>query len=230
VHTFGVYYDHAGGGVQGTLLGISAALGIAQGPEGIWGSDILTATALSGAERFDRIWGGTAATAGTGAGIGLGLSRIPFIKSRLTAVAGPVRQGSAVSLTDRLEANAARRLAEVQADAGPKSHFFSRHGAQTGLEQQYDRATTGLTPDGFAGPKVDSGRFLSHRAQLNAVQAAQEIYLRTGKKVFTFDAGYVIGEGFLKDAIALVRTTNVRVVFNASGKIKTLFPWLSPLP
>jgi len=88
---------------------------------------------------------------------------------------------------------------------------------------------TGLTPDGFSGNIVDSGRFLSHRAQLNAVQAAQEIYGRTGKKVFPFDAGYEIGEGFLKNGTASVRTTNVQAVFDSNGKLKTLFPLLSPL-
>ena len=138
--------------------------------------------------------------------------------------------GVTTNLTERLEANASRRLAEIQADAGPKSHFFSRHGAQTTIEQQYERALTGLTPDGFAGNAVDSGRFLSHRGQLNAVQAAEEIYARTGKNVFTFDAGYEIGEGFLKNATGLVRTSNVRAVFDANGKLKTLFPQLSPLP
>ena len=89
---------------------------------------------------------------------------------------------------------------------------------------------TGLTPDGFAGNIVDSSRFLSHRGQLNAVQAAKEIYSRTGKKVFTFDVGYEVGEGFVRNSTDLVRTSNVRVVFDANGKIKTMFPFLSPLP
>ncbi|MEI6352251.1 MAG: RHS repeat-associated core domain-containing protein, partial [Verrucomicrobiota bacterium] len=139
---------------------------------------------------------------------------------------GPVMR----TLVERLEANAARRLAEIQANSGPSSHFFTRHGAQTSIEQQFDRATTGLTPDGFKGNLVDSSRFLSHRAQLNAVQAAEGIFYRTGKKVFTFDAGYEIGEGFTRNATDLMRTTNVTAVFNASGNIKTLFPSLSPHP
>ena len=121
-------------------------------------------------------------------------------------------------------------LAKLQADAGSSSHFFSRHGAQTSIGQQFDRATTGLTPDGFAGNIVDSSRFLSHRSQLNAFQAAEEIFGRTGKKVFTFDAGYEIGEGFTRNATDLVRTTNLRAVFFANGKITTLFPWINPLP
>jgi len=125
---------------------------------------------------------------------------------------------TAATLTERLEANAARRLSEIQADAGSKSHFFSRHGAHTTIEQQYDRALSGLTPDGFSGNIVDSGRFLSHRAHLNAVQAAQEIYGLTGKKVFPFDAGYEVGEGFLKNGTASVRTTNVQAVFDSNGK------------
>jgi hypothetical protein len=87
-----------------------------------------------------------------------------------------------------------------------------------------------LTPDGFSGNAVDSGRFLSHRGQVNAVQAAEEIYARTGRKVFTVEAGYEIGEGFLRNATGSVRTCNVRAVFDTNGKLKTLFPQLSPLP
>ena len=37
-------------------------------------------------------------------------------------------------------------------------------------------------------------------------------------------------EGFTRNATDLVRTTNVWVVFDHNGKIKTLYPFLSPLP
>ena len=101
---------------------------------------------------------------------------------------------------------------------------------QTTLEQQFTRATTGLTPDGRTFRPVDASRFLDNRAQLNAVQSAQEIFERTGQRVFSFDAGSTIGEGFARGGGDLIQTTNVRAVFDANGNLRTLFPLLSPLP
>jgi hypothetical protein len=104
-----------------------------------------------------------------------------------------------LSLFARLEDNARRWLDAFQNSSKTSSnaHFFSRHGAQTTNAQQYTRATTGVTPDGFAGNPVNSARFLTHREQLNALHSALEINQRTGKKVFTFDAGYTVGEGYM---------------------------------
>ena len=135
----------------------------------------------------------------------------------------------APQLASQLEANAQRQLAQLQSEAGSRSHFVSRHGAQTTLEQQYTRATTGLTPDGFAGRAVDSSRFLSHRAQLTAAQKAMQLHRQTGNRVVNFEMGGIIGEGFARGGGDLIRTTNVRAVIR-NGRLHTMFPTLSPLP
>jgi RHS repeat-associated protein len=144
---------------------------------------------------------------------------------------GAFRSGLAaengVSLTARLEANAAGRLSQLENANG--AHFLSRHGAGTTIEQQYIRATTGLTPDGFAGRLVDSSRFLSNRAQLAAVQRAEAIFAQTGQRSVTFQMSEIVGEGFTRGGGSWVQTTNVQGFFT-NGKLNTLYPLLSPLP
>lgn len=91
------------------------------------------------------------------------------------------------------------------------------------------RATTGLTPDGFAGVSVDASRFLSNQAQLRAVQRAQTIFRQTGRRSFSFQMEGIIGEGYLRGGVELVETTNVQAVFR-NGQLFTIYPLLSPLP
>ena len=126
------------------------------------------------------------------------------------------------------EKAAAKALAEMEAQAGSNSHFYSQHSAHTTLEEQFDRATTGMTPDGVAGKPVDSGRFLSHRDQLEAVKIAEDTFKRTGQTTFSFEMHNIVGEGFTKGSAELVRTSNVKAIFR-HGKLITLYPQLSPL-
>ena len=129
------------------------------------------------------------------------------------------------SLAARLEANANRVLAKLESVSHPNAHFFSRHGAQTTLAQQQVRATTGMTPDGVAGRIVDAGRFLTHRAQLRALERALTIFKQTGKRVFEFRMDEIIGEGFLRGGTAYAETSKVLAVFR-DGKLLTLYPKL----
>ena len=149
---------------------------------------------------------------------------VRFMQGRLTGAAGVGEAG----LGSKLEANAGRRLAELE-KANSGAHFLSRHGAATTLEEQYTRATTGLTPEGFSGRAVDSSRFLSNQAQLSAVQRAQTIFQQTGRSSFSFQMEEIVGEGFLRGGGELVRTSNVQAVFR-NGRLLTVFPKLSPLP
>jgi RHS repeat-associated protein len=141
-------------------------------------------------------------------------------------------EGNGPSLASRLEANAEKMLARMEAEATsniqssyPKkeSHFFSRHGAGTTIEQQHIRATTGMTPDGVAGNKVDSSRFFSHQLQLQAAQRAQTIFRQTGKTSFSFDMKTMVGEGFTMGGGELFWTSNVTAVFK-NGQLMTLYP------
>jgi len=62
-----------------------------------------------------------------------------------------------------IECNAQAELQRLQRDAGPDSHFYDRHGAQTSSLSQYTRAKSGYTPDGFQNNPVNSSKFTSHQ-------------------------------------------------------------------
>lgn len=49
-----------------------------------------------------------------------------------------------VILESKLEANAMRRLEEMELSRG--AHFVERHGSQLSLASQYDRAALGINP------------------------------------------------------------------------------------
>jgi len=122
------------------------------------------------------------------------------------------------------EAFAARELAIAEGEVSG-AHFFSRHGAQTTLQQQLQRATTGMTPDGVAGRAVASSRFLSNQLQLEAYKAAKAAYTPSMAGSGTvIDMGKTIGEGYLKGGGAVQTSTSVQVYFNNSGEIITMFP------
>ncbi|MDP9070332.1 MAG: hypothetical protein M3N68_03420, partial [Actinomycetota bacterium] len=80
------------------------------------------------------------------------------------------------------EASAQRYLSRLEQSV-PGAHFLARHGAQTTLEQQFRRATTGMTPDGVQHIPRNASRFLTHRDQLEVIQRAQDIHRQTGAPV-----------------------------------------------
>ena len=129
-------------------------------------------------------------------------------------------QVNGTDMASRIEANAAQQLAKMEAET-PGAHYYSRHGAGTTLEQQYVRSTTGVTPDGLTGNPINSSRFTSNQAQLNAAQRAQTIYNHMGQSAFNFNMDYFIDEGFTKGGIDLVQTTNVHAVFT-NGELYTV--------
>jgi hypothetical protein len=136
---------------------------------------------------------------------------------------GNFRIGS-LRLGVALEANAGRRLAEMEA-TNPGAHFYSRHGAGTTLQQQYVRATTGLTPEGLQLKPADSSRFLSNQAQYQALTRAETIFQNTGRNAFTFDMGIPMGNGYLRGGGSILTTSRVTAVFHG-GKLYTMYPVL----
>ncbi|MCC0566089.1 hypothetical protein M3688_24710 [Brevibacillus borstelensis] len=75
----------------------------------------------------------------------------------------------------------------------------------------------------FAGSTDDTCP--THQKQLNAFQRAETIFRQTGKTVFDFDMGEVIGEGYLRGGGNVINTTKVQAVFKG-GKLVTLYPKL----
>ncbi len=122
------------------------------------------------------------------------------------------------------ERNALYQLSQMEKSISG-AHFLSRHGAQTTLAQQLERATTGLTPEGVAGKASDASRFLSHQVELQAVKKAEFIFQQTGKTSFSFSMEKTIGEGYLRKGTSVVQTTNVQAVFR-NGKLYTMYPKL----
>ena len=123
-----------------------------------------------------------------------------------------------------LEAIAARALATAES-ATTGAHFLSRHGAQTTLEQQLIRATTGLTPDGVTGSAMASSRFLSNKLQLEALNKAKAAYTSgLAGKGTVIEMGQVVGNGYLKGGGTLQTASSVQVYYNTSGEVITLFP------
>ena len=118
------------------------------------------------------------------------------------------------------------------------SHSLDRHGANTTLAEQYQRALDGTYPGSLPGatkgPIVDSTRFLSQVDHLATVTEAER-RIQQGNIVngtFDFQMGFNIGEGFranggsnsfvegIQSARAVVR----------NGKLVSLFPLAQSVP
>ncbi|GAA6152197.1 hypothetical protein NBRC116587_16160 [Pseudoteredinibacter isoporae] len=139
-------------------------------------------------------------------------------------------------INERLEGYAANRLDALEQSI-PGAHFKGRHGAQTTLSDQFERAVNGIDPvtqqaryrrnGNLVTP--NSTRFLSHRDQYNAIQRATTIYQNTGSKVlaerpiiFRSQAG----EGFYGGTGAYDTSFSAQVWFNRNAEPITAFPIL----
>lgn len=142
-----------------------------------------------------------------------------------------LRRGSRSDALDLAsEVDAAERLAQKQALESTTAHGFSRHGAQTTLEQQYLRATRGVRPDvpsdipRLRGP--DSTRSTSQVLHELAVDAA----IANGRTdvIVSFDDGRVFGEGFRSGGTDYFQSSHLRVRFDVNtGEWFSNF-WVDP--
>jgi hypothetical protein len=118
----------------------------------------------------------------------------------------------------------AQRLARIDTATG--GHTFSRHGAQTTLTDQRERAVSGRSPDGSTSTPANSTRFLTNEDHLNAYRVAIRRYRAAGlPKNFncTFTMPKEIGEGYFKGGVKFAKTNKVRVWFS-NGRITTMYP------
>jgi hypothetical protein len=130
----------------------------------------------------------------------------------------------AAETASSLEKQVATTLSKMENNT-PGAHYFSRHGAQTTLEEQYIRSTTGLTPDGVSGKPMNASRFLTHKDELDAVLVAQKEFTQTGKTSFSLTMTNNIGDGYLRGGGTYLTTKEVQAVFR-NGKLYTLYPKL----
>ncbi|MGZ7458195.1 RHS repeat-associated core domain-containing protein [Pseudomonas sp. Ma2-10] len=129
------------------------------------------------------------------------------------------------------EANAYRRLDEMER-ATPGAHFLEKHGKQTSLASQRERATTGRNPTTGAIERYTSGRragqpkipsaatrFISYRDQLNAIHRAQLIFRRNGHAASKepMNMGKQIGEGYKRGGLVYGKQTDAVVILDRAG-------------
>ena len=136
------------------------------------------------------------------------------------------REDRLARIDDLAEANAGRRLSEMEA-GNPGAHFYSRHGADTSIIQQQRRATTGYTPDGYSGVPRDSSRFMSNREQLRVMQRADIEKVVQAKNNPQFSMEGMKGEGYLRGgSLSDYRTTQTFKIIYRNNLPYTGYPVL----
>lgn len=131
-----------------------------------------------------------------------------------------------------------RRLTGMM-DPGDTAHFLEKHGPQTTLRQQYERANTGGWPDAGGTKRYDASRFFNPEDMESAIHQAMN-QRQPGQLQVPIDMGKPIGEGFLKASPANgilpeYRQSNIVLVnFDAkTGLPYTAFPAMKlgiPMP
>jgi len=155
---------------------------------------------------------------------GRGLAAAETTGSRFVSLSSAERR---VILEGKLEANAMRRLEEMQLSTSG-AHFVERHGSQLSLTSQYDRAALGINPTTGVVERIPSAatRFFSARDQLNTISRAEQIFANTGSRTLArqpYEFGRVAGEGYNKSLVYGTQNS-ARAVLNAQGKAITAFP------
>lgn len=132
---------------------------------------------------------------------------------------------------------AQQRLTAMQRQFTPlmargDAHFLSKHGPQTTLMQQYERASTGSWPNAAGTRPSDASRFFNAEDMEDAIRRAIDRYSGNPDIPVVVRMGRPIGEGFVKAlgrnaAVALPeyrQSDTVRVIFDKSGFPKTAYP------
>ncbi|WP_217492523.1 hypothetical protein, partial [Paenibacillus sp. KS1] len=133
------------------------------------------------------------------------------------------------------EENAHRILQDLE-NSIARAHFVERHGAQTTLQSQYDRAAQGINPttgvvdtDRRGIPRIPTAatKFLSHRDQVNMIQRAQQILDNAGdplkaQEPIIFD--HIIGSGYQRGTLDYGTSRSGQVFFNRNNQPITSFP------
>jgi hypothetical protein len=143
------------------------------------------------------------------------------------------------------DAQALARLNGLQqqyADAGVQNpHFVDRHGPQTTLDQQYQRATGGGWPNPGTTTPQDASRFFNASDMESAIQQAVQRRANGETGPIPVDFGRPVGEGYVRalgspGTTPQYRQTNVVVINfdSATGLPYTAFPNIKefgvPLP
>ncbi|MFL1526915.1 RHS repeat-associated core domain-containing protein [Pseudomonas sp. O230] len=135
------------------------------------------------------------------------------------------------------EANAYRELEKIE-KATPGGHFLEKHGAQTTLQSQMERVTSGKNPTTGVVETYSSGRrrgqpkipsaathFLSHRDQLNAIHRVQLIFRQTDLQTSRrpIEMGKKVGEGYKRGSLEYGQQTKAVVILDDFWRPKTAY-------
>jgi hypothetical protein len=176
-----------------------------------------------------------AATTSTGAPEMQALARI----AQANRAAVPAEQGARRLRISAMAERAAQSHLDHLERTNQGAHFVERHGAQTSLESQRLRATTGANPStgvvdyypNSEKPRLPSSatRFFSPRDQVAAIQRARKIWMTTGdveKASRPVKFPYPVGEGFKSKHEYYGRQYSAQVWFarDGSGRIATAYP------
>ena len=124
----------------------------------------------------------------------------------------------------------AKRLIEGAANGNKNAHTLEKHGKQTTREQQLNRATEGINPDGKQAYKTDSSRWLRNVDTSDGLEVAKRFWKqrrqfspgRNDDVTIFFDKP--IGEGYLKNNNQLIKTNKAVFRFNEKGDLITSYP------
>ena len=118
-----------------------------------------------------------------------------------------------------------RARAEVRAeDLRADGHTVARHGPRTTLRSQWERAYSGLKPDGEDGFPTHAARFFRWEDQAEAIRKAKAQWRGEGE--LPIDLHRPVGEGYMTDIMEYRRTTEVLVRFDGDGNVYTAYPLL----
>jgi hypothetical protein len=240
-------------------LGYFAGKAIEHSPIGDAANDLLASatTAIAGSfadvgyNASDSTSAGVGIMAVGGLALGWGASRVTgFVASRLPSMNEAVASTLA---RRRVELNFERdggidphvvdprvlaqgRLGQMQQQFTPlmaksDAHFLTKHGPQTSLADQYERATVGWPNRNGKLVPADASRFFNPEDMEDAIRLAMAQYSGNPDVPVVVPMGKPIGEGFVKvgpnnpGPRPEYRQSNaVRVIFDQSGLPKTAYP------
>ena len=124
----------------------------------------------------------------------------------------------------------AKRLIEGAANGNKNAHTLEKHGKQTTREQQLNRATEGINPDGKQAYKTDSSRWLRNVDTSDGLEVAKRQWEQerrsnpNSKFEITIKFDKPIGEGYLRGSNTLIKTNTAVFRFSPKGELITSYP------
>ena len=126
----------------------------------------------------------------------------------------------------------ALRQVEAAGNGNKNAHTIPKHGTGTTLEQQKDRATKGIEPDGTQSYRTDSSKWQKNVDIADGIAVAKRRWEeqrrinpdQNDEITIIFDKP--VGEGYLKKTDTLIKSNEAVFRFNEKGDLITSYPLL----